>query len=146
MRTSRRWTTGCSNAARPSDEHPAPAVNTAAVTTNTSFLIAIPRSPVDSPCPSRRFVFRFAPQLLPPRQPLRNLLLEPERPWLVKARAAQGWRQVLLRDICLRCVVRVLIPRTIPQFLHQTSRRISNVQRNALRRVLACRLEGRTES
>ena len=49
-------------------------------------------------------------KLLPPREPLRDLLLEAERSWRRRTSSRAAVRQVLLRDVRLRHVVRVLVP------------------------------------
>src|SRR6185312_5785793 len=61
-------------------------------------------------------------QLRPPRQAFGDLLLEPETPGLVEHRVAQFLGQILLRNVCLRGVVRVLVPLAVTQLLHQRRR------------------------
>src|SRR4030095_15023958 len=141
--TSFKLTTGCSKPALPSVEHAA--LTTIAAEAATKAIFPIASSP--SCLPSLRlFVRRRAlPKFLPPRQSFRDFLLEAEWSWLVEARAAQSVRQVLLRDICLRSAMRVLIPLTIAQFLHQTGRCIPDMHRYGFRGVPLRRLERRAE-
>src|SRR4051812_34374959 len=84
----------------------------------TKFFSSTPPPPSETPSLFSLFT-RSTLQLFPPRQPLRNLLLEPEGTGLVEPRPLQTIGQVLLRDVCLGSVVRVLIPLVIPQFLHE---------------------------
>src|SRR2546423_13239877 len=73
------------------------------------------------------FVCVAALQLLPPREPLRDFLFEPERAGLIEHAPPEAFGQVLLRDVCLWGVMCVLIPRVISQFLHQLGDRKSVV-------------------
>src|SRR5437762_1848725 len=107
-RTSRRRTTGFSNAACPRAEHPNPMPASAVVTTITPTSFLIVPSHESSAAPLLGLLARPSPEVLPPCQSFGNFLLESEWTRLVKPRAAQTLRKILLRDICLRRIVRVL--------------------------------------
>src|SRR5262245_56107140 len=92
----------------------------------------VPRSVLQGSASSWRFLLilvGLSPlQVFPPRQPLGDLLLEAKSARLIERATPQFVRQILLRDVCLRNIVCVLIPRVVPQFLHQLGRRIPDVQ------------------
>src|SRR5689334_22121991 len=133
--TSLSVTTGSANACRPRVEQAAVAANAIAAAANAIlFFISLLRSfGVTVPT---RLRAGTPPQLLPPGDPLRDFLFERKRPRLVEPRAVKRIRQILLRDICLRGVMRVLVPLSISQFLHQTGGSIPDVQGYRLGRIL----------
>src|SRR5438552_10289951 len=85
------------------------------------------------PLPPSRFPFEFRP----PLDAFFHRLLIPSLRRLVPSGAAEHLRQVLLGDVGLVVVVRVLVPRAVPQLFHEGCRRIANMQRHGLRGVLA---------
>src|SRR5437016_3804656 len=75
-------------------------------------------------------------QLLPPLDPLPDRFFVTGVGGLVPLRSPQRFRQVLLRRIRLVVVVGVLVTLAVSQILHQTGRRIANVERHGLGRML----------
>src|SRR6266699_2470922 len=75
-------------------------------------------------------------QLLPPLDPFSDRFFVTGVGGLVPPGSPQRFRQVLLRRICLVVVVGVLVTLAVSQILHQTGRRIANVERDWLGRML----------
>src|SRR4051812_1134534 len=66
-------------------------------------------------------------EIVPPREALCDLLLEAEGARLVEHRSVETFGEVFLWQVCLRNGVRVLVPFSITQFLHQLRRCIANM-------------------
>src|SRR5687767_2438054 len=140
-----KCTTGSRNVLRPSVAQPASAIVANAA---NAILFFIGQSSLDfrfSPFIILRPSPRFRLQLRPPGHSSRDVFLEAERPRLVEHSPPELFRQILLRDVCLRNAVRVLVPLVIAQFLHQAGWGVPDVHGNRLRRRLASGLDGRVQ-
>src|SRR2546426_1266756 len=94
------------------------------------------------PPPASRVPQQLFFQLLPELHPLSDRLLVPRGRGLIPAGSPQRVRQVLLRDVGVLERVRVLVPRAVPELLHEFSRRIANVERHGLGRMRRGGLHG----
>src|SRR6266542_3385654 len=144
--TSLNCTSGCLKPPTPSVAHPPSA--TAAIAPTSSFLCII-CSPRARLAIGRALIVSLACypvlQFVPPRKPLGDVFLEAKRSRVIEHRSPKSVRQVLLRDVCLRDAVCVLVPLPISQFLHERGRGVADVKRNRRARRLSSGFESGVE-
>src|SRR3954468_15394010 len=88
----------------------------------------------------------FCLQICPPLEAFGDFLLESEGSRLIEDAAAQLLRQVLLRDVCLRDRMGILIALVVAEVLHQARGSIPNVHWNLRGGGLARGLQGSAQS